>query len=505
MFDRSFLVCSMAILVTIASIPVRGADPLLVDAVKNKNRDAIRSLLKQRVDVNAPEPDGTTALDWAVHWDDVETAKALIAAGANVNAATEYGVTPIFLACTNANAGLVEALLKAGANPNAVLKRTSETPLMRCSRSGNPIAVKSLLDHGANVNARETWRNQAALMWACEANHPEAAKMLIEHGADVHARSAGGFTPLLFAARTGNVDLAALLLASGASVDESTPEDGPVLVVASASGNEELGKFLLEKGANPNVADGYGVTPLHFALRKGLFNLSAAEFTFSFAAPPNLTGLATALLSHGANPNLKITKDYPAHTRAPFRQTPSPSIVGATPFFLAAASGDVKLMQALIASGADTKLLVKDGTTPLMAASGINRVQDFADGDDKNAFEAVKLLLEIGSDVNAVNDRGLTALHAAALMGVDSVVEALVTKGANTNAKDLFGQTPWTIAEAMSPVVNNQGSLRMHKSTADLLLKLGAKEVSIDELRASEAVYGKYKKVKRSGGESPSE
>ena len=466
----------------------------VADAAEQRNPAAVLALSKQGADVNVPQGDGGTALHWAAHWNDLDTAKLLIGAGANVNAATDYGVTALRLACTNGSAGMVKLLVSAGANVNVALQRTGETVLMTCSRTGDAETVRSLLERGANPNATENWRGQTALMWAAEANHLEAARALVEHKADVHARSKSGFTPLLFTARTGNVELARMLLKAGASLDESTAEDGTVLVVASASGREALSIFLLEQGTNPNVADGYGVTPLHFAVQKGLFNLSAAEFTFSYAAPSNMPEMAKALLAHGANPNARIAKDYPAHTRAPFRQTPAPSIVGATPFFLAAASGDVGLMQLLKTSGADPLLGLKDGATPLMAAAGINRVQDFAEGDDKNALEAVKLALELGNDVNAANARGLTALHAAAFTGVDPMVQFLVEKGAKVDAKDRIGQTPWTIAEAISPVVNNQGALRLHKSTADLLLKLGATAIDPAELRRKEEIYGVLEK-----------
>ena len=482
MAGKGLITWFMVVLAATACVAAAN-DLRLVDAVKTKDQQAVRSLLKQHVDVNTPQADGTTPLLWAAHWDDLETAGLLIRAGANVNAATDYGVTALSLACTNGSAAMVGQLLKAGANPNITLQRTGETPLMTCSRAGNAEAVTSLLEHGANANAKESWRGQTALMWAAEANHLEAAQALVKHGADVHARSNGGFTPLLFAARTGNVELARMLLSAGANINEPAPEDGPALVVASASGHEALSIFLLEQGAKPNVASSYGVTPLHFAMQKGLFNLSAAEFTFSLLPPPNMPELAKALLVHGADPNARIAKDYPNHTRAPFRQTAVPSVVGATPFFLAAAAGDVALMRLLKDAGADPLLGLKAGTTPLMAAAGINRVQDFPEGDDKNALEAVKLTLELGNDVNAVNAQGQTALHAAAFAGVNSIVQLLVDKGAKVNAKDRFGQTPWTIAEAISPIVNNQGALRIHQSTADLLLKLGATPIAAEELR----------------------
>ena len=111
------------------------ADLRLVDAVKSRNAEAVQALLKQRVDVNAPQGDGATALHWAVHFDDLRIADLLIRAGARVNAANDTGVTPLFLACTNRNAAMVERLLAADANPNAALLN-GETVLMTCSRTG---------------------------------------------------------------------------------------------------------------------------------------------------------------------------------------------------------------------------------------------------------------------------------------------------------------------------------------------------------------------------------
>ena len=472
----------MVCLLSASCLAAASPDLRIVNAAKSRDRETLRSLLKQHVDVNVQQADGATALAWSAHWDDLGTADLLIGAGANVNAANDYEVTPLSLACTNGSAAMVEKLLKAGANPNAKLLRTGETVLMTCARTGNAGAVKSLLTYRADVNAKETWRGQTALMWAAEEDHLEVARALIEHGAGVHARSKSGFTPLMFAARSGDVELARALLAAGADVSESTPEDGSVLVVASASGHEALSMFLLENGAMPNVADAYGFTPLHYAVQKGLSDISAVEYRPSLLPPPDLPELVTALLAHGANRNARIVKDYPVHTRAPFRQTGPMSIAGATPFFLAAAAGDVAVMRTLLAAGADPLLATQNQTTPLMAAAGMGRVQDFLEGEENNALEAVKLAMEVGADVNAANAAGQTALQAAAFTGLNAAVQLLVDKGANVNAKDNVGQTPWSIAEAISPVVNNQGSLRLHKSTADLLFKLGATTLTAKDL-----------------------
>src|SRR5262245_20177528 len=98
-------------------------DTRVVDAARNKDKQGLRGALQQHADVNTAQADGTTAVAWAAHWDNLEIADLLIGAGANVNSANEYGATPLWLACENGNARMVETLLKAGANPNMALLR----------------------------------------------------------------------------------------------------------------------------------------------------------------------------------------------------------------------------------------------------------------------------------------------------------------------------------------------------------------------------------------------
>jgi ankyrin repeat protein len=487
----------MVALLSVASLAAAGNDLRLVDAVKNRDKAAARSLLKQHAEVNAAEADGTTAVAWAAHWDDLETADLLIRAGANVNAANDYGVTPLWLACTNGNAAMVENLLKAGANPNAALARTGATPLMRCARTGNVAAVKSIVLHEARVNTQETWRGQNALMWAVAAKHPDAVKALIEHGADVHARSKSGFTPLLFAAQQGDVDTARILLAAGADVNEATPQDGSALVVASASGHEAFAIFLLEKGADPNAADAYGITALHYTVQKGLAPAAGLEYNRSFRPPPpSMPELAKALLAHGANPNAKIVKDFPTHSRSPLFERMS--LAGATPFLLAAISQDAGIMRALAAKGADPQLAAKGNITPLMAAAGVvwGPDEELTEQQEKNALEAVKVAVELGGDINATNKNGRTALHGAAYMGANSIIQFLVEKGAKIDAKDKVGQTPWGIAEGIVPEnANGDDGSVVHKASADLLLKLGASPQNAPAARTDSGT-GKTKAAK---------
>ena len=200
--------------------------PPIVAAAKDGDRTALRALLARRVDVNAAEADGTTALMWAVQRDDLEAVTALLTAKANANVANRYNVTPLALACTNGNAAIIERLLQAGADPNQTA-REGETPLMTAARTGKVEAVKTLLVHGADVNAKEKLRGQTALMWAAAENNAAAATSLVEAHADVNVRSNGGFDALLFATRAGSIETVKVLLDAGANPNDAIQPAAP--------------------------------------------------------------------------------------------------------------------------------------------------------------------------------------------------------------------------------------------------------------------------------------
>lgn len=462
----------MAPLLSVAGLAFPSNDLRLVDAAQKGAQQVVRSLLEQNADVNAPQADGATALMWAAFRDDLETAELLIGAGANVNAANDYGATALWLACTNGNGALVEKLLQAGADPNAALL-AGETALMAAAATSVD-AVKALLAHGADVNAKEPRREQTALMGAVAKNRPDVARVLIEHGADVHARSKDGFTPLMFAAEQGDLASSEVLLAAGVNVNDAAPDGTRSLLLASASGQEQLVVFLLEQGADPNAADRDGYTALHHA-----------------APRRNMLGAVRALLAHGANPNAPLVKD-------PARGDSHRIHVGATPFFLAAGARNIDGMRSLAAGGADPLLATTEtvfmnapngrrlqmvgNTTPLMMAAGGGRYRgnypQFTETEERTALEAVKLALELGSDIHAANEYGQTALHAATYLGADTIIRFLLEKGANINGMDEFEQTPLSIAQRVHTV--RLGSnfdmqpRRAYNSTANLLLGLGA-------------------------------
>ena len=447
----------------------------LADAEAKQEKAAVSALLQQKADVNAAQPDGATALHWAAHWDDLATADLLIRAGANVNAKNDYGATPLSLACMNGNSAMVDKLLTAGANPNTALP-SGETPLMRCARSGATAAVKALLARKAAVDAADKDKGQTALMWAVSQKHADAAQVLIQAGADVKAHSVGGFSPLMFAARVGDVESGKALVAAGADVNKKGPNGMTPLLLASASGQEALGIFLLDKGADANARDDYGATALHYAFVKGITSLNGVRLAnyVQHLFRPSERELVKALLAHKANPNVQIQKPIR------FGGSADAAVVGATPLMLAAASPDAEAMQLLLKAGADPKIATKKKMTVLMATAGLYRGQDYTPQDKPIALQAAQLVIA-QSDVNAVTDDGLTAMHGAASNGADGVVQLLVSKGAKLDVRDRYQQTPLSIATGIRlpwiPDGDELGEI-IQPSTRELLLKLGATPTS---------------------------
>ena len=439
-----------------AAVSPGNVEAPLADATERMDRALIKTLLQRRVDVNAPQVDGMTALHWATYQDDLDTAKLLVHAGANVKATNRYGVTPLSLACTNGNGGMIEMLLLAGADPNAALPG-GETPLMTAARVGSLPAVKALLARGAIVENKDDRRGQTALMWAAAEGHAKVVEMLLEVGADFHNRLPSGFTPLLFAIREGRSDVVRVLLKAGADVNETVPVEGgrrrgfggrlppagaSALLVAVANAHFELAAQLLDAGADPNASlTGYTVLHAITAVRKpGVGdNDPAPEGSGSMSS----LDLVKKLVKHGANVNARMTKrSNLTNTRL--------NENGATPFLLASQTADAELMKTLAALGADPLLPNADNSTPLIVAAGLATRSPGEDaGTESEVLEAVQVALDLGNDINAIDNNGETAMHAAAYKNLPKVVKFLASKGARIdvwNRPDKFGWTPLAIA-----------------------------------------------------------
>jgi ankyrin repeat protein len=307
---------------------------------------------------------------------------------------------------------------------------------MMAARAGKTDAVDTLLAHGANLQATERSKGQTALMWAAAEGHAAVVKTLLRHAADVRVRSSSGFTPLMFAAAEGDKEVTELLLAAGASVHEASRNGTTPLLLAIRNNRHAFAEFLLDRGADPNVDADYA--PLHLVAGNMRADVDESGSGGVSATTPKLS-LVKALLAHGANPSARAPK-YPDGQRD------GVDFGAVTPFWLAAMGGDVKVMLALVAAGADPLARTTRGTTSLMMAAGYA----WRRGDglkESDSLEAVKLCVKLGVDVNAKNDLGQTAMHAAVFKGADTIIRFLVAQGADVNARNNMGQTPLTLAE----------------------------------------------------------
>jgi len=524
----------------VVALTAAGSD--VADAARRGDTAAVRTLLAQRADVNAPQADGATALQWAVYRSDRALVELLIGAGANVKAANRAGVTPLWLASVNGDAAILETLMAAGADPNEPLA-LGRTPLMIASRTGNVDAMKVLLDRGADVNARETLRGTTALMWAADEAHPAAVQLLIQRGADVQARSnpaprgrgpalgkandprkavaaqgaalaarerspdlnvlraltangsasaarpatpaagaadgdqaddagapaprgrqvpsdGGALTPLVYAVRSNDVESVKVLLAAGAGVNQVTGYGWSPLLVAAQNRYYKLGAFLLDQGADPNLANTGGWTPLYLATDNR--NIENGDYPVRKGDMDHLDFIRL-LLDKGAEVNARMKDSTEMRTVFTNQWLDEH---GATAFLRASQSGDLALMKLLVARGADPKIATTLGVTALHVAAGIGWVEGITyEWSKEDTLEAVRMLLDLGLDVNAQADTGRVAMHGAAHKGATAVVQLLADHGARLDVRD-YGNTD-----------NRGGKLAVHTwqpvDYADGLVRVG--------------------------------
>jgi ankyrin repeat protein len=483
---------TLLVLGAAATASAASLDLQLVEAARANNHAAAVALLAQKVNVNAAEPDGTTALHWAIHNNDVDLVRRLIRAGGDVKAKNQYGATPLSEAAIVGDTAILNDLIEGGADVDAV-NAEGQTALMAVARTGNIESARVLIARGANVNAKELWRGQTALMWAAAAGLPAMAKELIAHGEDVNAQSLvnnwerdvtaeprrkymplGGWTPLLFAAREGYLDVAKVLVEAGADLNTPDPDLVSPLVTAIVNGHYDVAAYLVERGADVNVADRWGRAALWAAV--DMHSLPHSGRPDAVESPSYSSDqLLKLVLSKAADVDAPLVL-FPPYRSLADRGADNVMTIGATSLVRAAKAGDVSAVQQLLAKHADVNLATADGITPLIAAAGVGSRDNDTRGRFKtedDAIASVKLLLAAGADVNAADNRGQTPLHGAAFWGWTRLVQLLVDQGATVNVKDRRGFTPLDSALGKAGGNGFGGNrIDVHEETAALLKRL---------------------------------
>jgi len=445
------------------------------------------------------DPDGTTALHWAVRNNDLQEIDRLIRAGAKVDAANRYGVTPVYLACLNGSADAVSRLLKAGVSANAT-GNYGETALMTCSRAGNAEAVKVLIEAGASVDALESWHGETALMWAAAEHHPAVMETLIKAGADLNARSTvvtwerqktleprdkwlppGGQTPLHFAAREGCLECAKVLVQHHADINAIDPQGISALVSAIINGHYDVAGFLIESGIDVTLADETGQTALYAAVDMHTMPTSNRPSPKELDNQLTSFDIVKMLVDHGAplDAQQRVMRAY--RTKLD-RGGETVLGAGTTPLLRAAKAADTPVIKLLVDKGANAKLATRAGVTGIMMAAGVGTREEDTTGRNKtqkDIVETIRLLLQAGVDVNAQDNQGRTAAHGAAMWGYTDVIKFFAENGAKLDLADKRGLTPLDAAMGLAGGLGFDGkSGAIREETANALKQiLGDKAV----------------------------
>ena len=493
-------------------------------AVYRSDQQMVDLLLRAGANPKAANREGSTPLWLASINGNAAIIEALLKAGADANERLPLGRTPLMAAARTGKVDAIKALLDHGANPNVKETLRGTTPLMWAADEGHAAAIQLLIQRGADFRARSDPAERGRGPALGKSNDPRkavaaqgaalaAGKALDlrdlsnlrgddngiggattgarggarggrggaraaapnDFGFDVNDDAAvaafgfrnrpapkdgGELTPLVYAVRANDLESVKTLLAAGADINQTTGYGWSPLLVAAQNRYYQLGKYLIEHGADVNLANKGAWTPLYLATDNR--NIESGDYPVRMPDMDHLDFIKV-LIDHGANVNARM-KDS-TETRTVFTNQWLDEN-GATAFLRASQSGDIALMKLLLAHGADPKIDTVLHVTALQVAAGIGWVEGITyEWSPEATLQAVKMLIDLGLDVNAQADTGRTALHGAAHKGRTDVIQVLVDHGAKLDVRD-YGNTD-----------NRGGKLAVHTwepvDYADGLVRVG--------------------------------
>ena len=377
--NRRVMACAAALVVAVTMFARGAGKSDVADAAMKGDRAAVRALLLQKADVNAPQVDGATALHWAIYRDDAELVDVLVRAGANVKAANRDGVTPLAMASLYGKPAIILRLLKAGADASEV-GPNGQTALMLAARNGNPEAIKVLVEGGAKVNARETARGTTALMWAAEQRHPEAVKALLDNGADYKLKSGGAGLPRNYLAPRVNT-----------AVVQQAAERFKRAAAAGRTYDEQL-KWERENGMNvgpPTIGEQLALQ------QQGARGAAAPAPAPAAPAAPAGRGRGRGAAAAAA------AQDDTDDSEVVVAGLVGSGGGGLTALTFAAREGDLESARLLLDAGADINQTTEYGWTALLTAT------------NNRHYILGKYLMDRGADVNKANKGSWTPLYLA--------------------------------------------------------------------------------------------
>jgi len=464
-----------------------GAATDIAAAAQQRDWARVITLAKQRgTALDAVSAEGSSALHFAIDAGEIPVVQALLDAGIDVSRRNVAGVSPLQLAVSRGDTTAVKLLLAKGADAKA-FDEAKESMLMLAARSGDGEMARALIAKGVAPDYVEPRYGQDALMLAVRFGNTSVVKALIESGAELNHQTPPGPPPvtrepgagggstgegmvrsgvppegqrlagtgrmsaLLYAARDGRLDAAQLLVKAGAKLEVSEYNNITPLLMAISNDHHPLAKLLIEAGANVNAADWYGRRPLWAAVESRNRDVTSTTATTNGVDREAALQVITLLLAKGAQVDAPLLHFPPRMGGHAFNMSYVPTI-GETALYRASYNNDVAVMRLLLARGADPKRSTDNGTSPLMAAAGVGwvRSQTFTPGGVPAQLEAVKMLVELGGDVNQTNDMGLVAVHGAAFRWSGDVIVYLVEHGARLDIKDKIGRDAYTWAKGVT-------------------------------------------------------